>query len=222
MKAEMKEALWEAYLKQTDILEQQKEKLKELGTFFFEDVSFLYKIYPSVGEKQVNLCDEKTGIMFENEEELYILRKENKGIFLKAEKMKRLLSDMITLFEEILPLGSVVDLKKDKLSEDLDVSKVENFRIVITKRFVGAGEGCFYPYGAVLYPIGFGGTGKVISFTPALIEKVIYTGYSDEMEDAFVFKMKYKLVVEQRRKSAGFATRQELSETEEIVRKWGK
>ena len=160
--------------------------------------------------------------MFENEEELYILRKENKGIFLKAKEMKRLLSDMITLFEEILPLGSVVDLKKDKLSEDLDVSKVENFRIVITKRFVGAGEGCFYPYGAVLYPIGFGGTGKVISFTPALIEKVIYTGYSDEMEDAFVFQMKYKLVVEQRRKSAGFATRQELSETEEIVRKWGK
>lgn len=218
MRRELKETLWNEYLKQSNIPELQKKELKQLGKLFFDDVSFLYDIYPLVGEENVSRSSEETKVIFENEGALYILRKEKAGIFLKENEMKRLLSDMIVLFEDILPLGSVVDLKKDKLFEDLDVSKVENFRVVITKRFIGARVGCFYPYGAGVYPFGPVGE-KMISFTPALIERVIHTGYSDEVDEAFVFQMKKQLIVEQKRKSAGFATPQELEETAEYIRK---
>ena len=83
---------------------------------------------------------------------------------------------------------------------------------------MGAKAGCFYPYGAVIYPIGLA-EGKVISFTPALIERVVYTGYSDEVDEEFIFQMKQLLIIQQRRKSVGFATKQELSEAAEMIQK---
>lgn len=215
MKRELKKTLWEAYVKKADIPRQQKSKIQQLGEYFFEDVSFLYQIYGLIGEENVCCKNGETGIIFEKEDDLYILRKESMGIFLRAEEMKCLLRDMIVLLEDILPLGSVVDLRKDKLHGD--VSKVEHFRVVITKRFLGVGEGCFYPYGAVVYPLGTGGTGKNISFTPALIERVIYEGYSDELEDVFLYQMKNKLIVEQKRMSVGFATKKELAELTDRV-----
>lgn len=214
-----KETLWNEYLKRSNIPELQKKKIRQLGELFFDDVTFLYDIYPLVGKDNVSCSNKKTNVVFENEGPLYILRKEKTGIFLKAEEMKRLISDMITLFEDILPLGSVVDLKKDKLFDGIDISNIENFRVVITKRFLGVKEGCFYPYGAVVYPVGLAG-GKMISFTPALIDRVIHVGYSDEIDEAFVFKMKHLLIVEQKRKSVGFATRQELEETARYIQRY--
>ena len=218
MPINLKETLWNEYIHQISMDDIQKIKLKTIGENFYNDVSFLYDIYPLIGEDKVSCSDKKTNVTFENEGTLYILRKEKSGIFLGAEEMKKLISDMITLFEDILPLGSVVDLKKDKLFEGMGVTEVENFRVIITKRFLGAKAGCFYPYGAVIYPIGMA-EGKVIAFTPALIARVIHTGYSDETDETFVFQMKRQLVIKERRKSAGFATKQELAETAEMIRK---
>lgn len=218
MKREQKETLWEEYLKVVDFPEQQKRKLKELGILLMERVSYLYRIY-SLLESESSFEDEETGIIYEVEEDLHILRKGNMGIVLKKDEMKRLLADMITLFEEILPLGTVVDLKKDELAKTMDVSKVQQFRVIITKRFIGTGEGCFYPYGAVLYPLGTAGYGRTISFTPSLVENIVFTGYSDEVEEAFVFQMKKHLIVEQRRKSVGFAAKQEREEFEKMMHK---
>ena len=59
----------------------------------------------------------------------------------------------------------------------------------------------------------------MISFTPALIDRVIHTGYSDETDEEFIFQMKHHLVVEQKRKSVGFATYQDMEETAEYIRK---
>lgn len=216
MKREQKQALWEEYLKVVDFPEQQKGKLKELGILLLERVSYLYKIY-SLSEEKTFLEDEETGIVYEAEEDLHILRKGNMGIFLKKEEMKCLLADMISLFEEILPLGTVVDLKKGELAKTMDVSKVQQFRVIITKRFIGVGTGCFYPYGAVVYPLGTAGNGRTISFTPSLIENIVFTGYGDEVEEEFVFQMKKHLIVEQRRKSVGFATKQEREELEKVI-----
>lgn len=141
---------------------------------------------------------------------MHILRKDGKALCFKTKEIRKLLEDMIGMFEEILPIGSVVDLKKETLSENMDVSEIKQFRAAIVKRFIGSGEGCYYPYGAVVYPVGTAGTGRLISFTPALIENLVFTGYRDEVEEYFIYRMKQELIIRQGRKSAGFATKQEL------------
>ena len=37
-----------------------------------------------------------------------------------------------------------------------------------------------------------------------MIEKVIYRGYEDELEEVFLYQMKMELIINQRRKSMGF------------------
>ena len=147
------------------------------------------------------------------EDGLYILRKEGAGIFLPEEKMKRIIIDMISIFEEILPLGTVVDLRKEKLEARLDLSGVEHFRVVIVKRFVGVGRDIYYPYAGALYPLGTTGEDKMISFSSALIEKVIHRGYSDETEEQFVGLMKREIIIGHRKKPAGFCSTEELQAT---------
>ena len=60
-----------------------------------------------------------------------------------------------------------------------------------------------------VYPLGIAGSGNVLSFTPAMIEKVIYRGYEDELEEVFLYQMKMELIINQRRKSMGFANADE-------------
>lgn len=206
MKKEYQEALWNAYIETAEVPEHQKKYLKTIGNSLMQEVPFLYRIYGLIGEQEeISECSE-IGIHFEKEGESYILRQDSSGILLKEEAMKKLIVDMIGLFEEILPLGSVVDLKKEVLAEQLDLSGVDNFRVVITKRFMGTGESCYYPYGAVIYPVGTAGQGNVFSFTPALIGKTLFRGYGDWMEDEFVYQMKLELIVRKGRKSMGFAS----------------
>lgn len=213
MRKERKAALWEEYLKEADYLKGKEEQLKTIGELFYDNVSFLYEIYPLIGTGKESREDEESGLVFETEVgDLHILRKDGKAVGLKTEEIKKLLVDMIGLFEEILPIGSIVDLKKEILSENMDVSEVEKFRVAIVKRFLGNGYGCYYPYGAVVYPLGTAGKGKLMTFTPALIENVVFNGYSDETEEYFLYLMKQELIISQGRKSAGFATKQELEE----------
>lgn len=212
MNQEWKENLWNEYITATNLSEEKRIPLKNLGNLLIKKVSFLYEVYSSIGKAKESCKEQETGIMFEAEDDKYKLKRGETEVCMRKEEMKSVLRDMIGLFQEILPLGSVVDLKKEKLSETMDVSDVKQFRVIIIKRFIGDEESVYYPYGAVLYPIGTAGAGRLISFTPALIDKIIFTGYSDEKEEAFIYQMKQELIITQRRKSAGFATKQELKE----------
>ena len=84
------------------------------------EISFLYKIYAYVLEEHEEEISERSAnnVYFEIEDNTYILRTDNGGIVLKKEAMQKLIIDMIGLFEDILPLGSVVDLKKEGIIED--------------------------------------------------------------------------------------------------------
>lgn len=213
MKKEWQEALWKEYLAESDYLKDKAEQLEEMGKPFFNNAAFLYEIYPLIGTGRESREDKESGVMFETEAgDMHILRKDGKALCFKTKEIRKLLEDMIGMFEEILPIGSIVDLKKETLSENMDVSEIKQFRVAIVKRFIGNGEGCYYPYGAVVYPVGTAGTGRLISFTPALIENLVFTGYRDEVEEYFIYRMKQELIIRQGRKSAGFATKQELEE----------
>lgn len=210
MRREWKEALWEMYLEGADYLQDKKEQVRQIGKQFFDDVSFLYEISPLIGSKGRGSEDARTGFLFgTGEDGMHFFRSGGDTVSLNAEEARTLTADMTGLFEEILPIGSIVDLKKEVLGKNMDVSQIENFRLAVVKRFMAKGERYYYPYGAAVYPVGNAGKGKLLSFTPALIEKVLFTGYSDETEEAFIFQMKQELIIRQHRMSAGFAEREE-------------
>ncbi|MBP3727306.1 MAG: DUF4176 domain-containing protein [Pseudobutyrivibrio sp.] len=92
-----------------------------------------------------------------------------------TDEFKHFLAQTITILEGILPQGTLVEL-------DLEKIKVPNpyaaqLYVVITKRFLGDENGPFYQYGGELYPTGNYGTGKIISFTPATIKRIVHMGY---------------------------------------------
>lgn len=221
IKKEYKKKLWKEYLDHRDIFaEEQKALLMEWGLLFREDVSFLSRMWECLANHGGAMEDGKTGTRYELEGEYHILRWDAAELALRERDMKILLTDMIGLFEEILPLGSVVDLKREYLRQSMELSSVKQVRMVITKRFIGGAEGCYFPYAAAIYPIGMGGLQKSFCFTPALIEKVVFTGYCDAAEEAFVYQMKHQLIVEQKRKSVGFASKEECRAMNELFGRW--
>ncbi len=92
-------------------------------------------------------------------------------------------------------------------------------RAVIVQRYVGESpEGFYYPYAATLYPTGIPGSRKLIQFTPALIDRVISRGYSDEQEEAYVYLMKQELLLERKLHSMAFATKEKIKKYEEFLK----
>lgn len=216
-KKQYKKKLWSEYLDTVEFPQEVKNIAMEIGELFIDDVNFLYTVRKAVLNGGGAIEDEKTHMVYETEGEYHILKHGNLELALRQADMSKLLADMIDIFEDILPLGSVVDLKKDFLSPKIDLSKVEMVRVVIAKRFLGGESGCYYPYAAVIYPIGMGGQNSYICFSSALINKVIHEGYCDALENEFIYQMKKKLVVKEHRKSMGFADATECKEMERIL-----
>lgn len=217
-KKQYKERLWKDYLDSREDLQQElKAQASVVGELFTDDVSYLYMVRKCVLRGGGAIEDEATQVQYEAEGEYHILRYESTELALRQNEMAVLLADMIDIFEDILPLGSVVDLNKAFLSRNMNLSGVENMRMVITKRFIGGETGCYYPYAAVVYPIGMGGEDKSFCFSAALIERVVHMGYSDSTEDAFIYGMKDRLIVKEHRRSMGFATEEESKEMARLL-----
>lgn len=123
------------------------------------------------------------------------------------------------MLEDIFPLGTVVKLKsiftKDIFNETTDGDKV---MFIITKRFLSASNNPYYfTYAAVPYPVGELENGKIINFTSQAIDKVIYKGFSDIQEEAYISVMKNEMIIKKRMKSINFASEEERSEFMELI-----
>ena len=154
--------------------------------------------------------DERLELEYEKDGEDYFLRYQGEEWLFEREELKDFLEYLISIFEEVLPLGSVVDLKKEFLEETIPLKDVERVRVVIVQRYVGESpEGFYYPYAGTLYPTGIPGSRRLIEFTPSLIENVVRHSYSDEQEDAYVYLMKRELMLERKLHSMGFADKKE-------------
>jgi len=176
--------LWEEYVSQVPFLEdiQKKDWIKLGEKILGGEVSYLYELYREV----------------QTQEDLH-----------KAE-IRTLLEAMIGIFEEVLPLGSVVDLRKEYLKGTIPSEDVERVRVVIVKRYVKESpEGFYYPYAGTIYPTGIPGTETLLLFTPAMIEQVVSRGYSDEQEEAYLYLMKRELFLERKLRSIGFGNKEE-------------
>ena len=209
---ECKLALWKEFVEKAPYIDGvRKEGCMHLGELFLNgDVAFLYEMYYALMEQERFRIEEKLELEYEKDGADYLLRYQGEEWCFNYEQMKEFLERMTGIFEDVLPLGSVVELKMDFLKKTLPLDDVEYVRVVIVQRYVDESpEGFYYPYAGALYPVGNPGTAKLLEFTPSLIEKIVSKGYSDEQEEAYVFLMKKELMLERGLHSMGFADKEQ-------------
>ena len=133
----------------------------------------------------------------------------NKELQIGNEDFFLLLSLVSDIFLSVLPLGSVVSLKKDALKK-MGLPEDYSPEVVIVDRYLAVPNvGIYFPYSGAVYPLGSFGVERKIFFGPQLIEKVVFPGYSDRREKPFRALMKEEYILKKRLHSMSFASRQE-------------
>ncbi|MCP1103081.1 hypothetical protein M2454_002440 [Aequitasia blattaphilus] len=203
--------------------ELERGILKEIGERYSENIGTLLKIYEAFVEKDRFYEDEGNHIRYEREGEDYYLIIEDQEVAFAEESFRHMLVTMLDIMEDTLPLGTVVDLRKEIYQAAPDINKVDHIRMVITHRFLGEeGKHYYFPYGAVVYPTGMLGQAEIMYFTRAAVQQIVRKGYRDEEEDGFVYLMKQDLILNQGKSSFGYAQKEEIEAFNRKVKKEGR
>lgn len=205
-------SLWKEYMETTSYIpEAEWDIMGSIAGCYVDDTEFLFRIYEGFMEGERFLSDEENEIFYEREGSDYTLRIKEEECVFAEEDFRQILISMLDLLEDTLPLGSVVDLKKDAYRGTAELEEVEHIRMVVTYRFLGKEEDSHYfPYAGVVYPTGMLGQQEVLYFTRPLVEQIVQEGYRSEEEDAYVYLMKQELVIEKGKHSFGYATKEEI------------
>ena len=217
---EYKLNLWKEFMeKDAEITKMEKEVLGEIAAQYKEDTSFLMNVYKCFIENGQFLMDEDKQVSYEKRQEWYMLSNGDQKICLEKEQFRKILISMLDILEDTLPLGTVVDLKKDIYKATPEMPEVETIRMVITHRFLGREEDTYYyPYGGIVYPTGMLGRKEILYFTRSAVERVMQRGYQDEQEEVFVYLMKKDLIIDGGGNSLGYATREEIEKRNRAFR----
>jgi len=212
--------LWKEFMEKTEYIpDRLHETMGMIAGIYVDDTSFLFKVYEAFVEQERFLEDEENEMTYERDGEDYILKYEGKECVFDKKEFKKVLTSMLDLLEETLPLGTVVDLRKDAYENVVELDGVEEIRMVVTYRFLGDIEqGYYFPYAGVVYPTGMLGQAEVLYFTRPLVENIVREGYRDEKEDAYVYLMKREMIVEKGANTYGYATPEEIESFNEKVK----
>ena len=212
-KTEMNNRLIKEWMKKYTSLEQgQIDMLLDLKMKIKENLSFLYDMNKIIVQGQGNIVESSIGAEFICNNGMCRLQTDYGSLVLDNVLFRKILAAFIDVYEDIYPLGTVVDLNKKYYKDILPVDEVEHIRVVINYRFIPCSENMYIPYMGNIYPIGNSGlNANGIHFTPKTIERVVHMGYIDEEEIAFLFQRKYEMLIENNMHSTGFATSEEMT-----------
>lgn len=178
----------------------------------------LYAIYESLWkqEKKLYTVDSKYALMIT--EEGSWLTDGNGRVEHSTEDWKKIIAKGIAFLEELLPLGSVVELKKEYMEGQIPALKeAGKVRLVITERYLSLTGNSYFPYAGVPYPIGTFGEAQRLMFSPALIEAVLSRGFSDEQEEEYQFLMKREYLLEKNMDMCGFEAEEERAVMKQLM-----
>lgn len=204
-KVEFVSLLLEKYF--ADKRKMQKEQcdfLHRLALDYKKNHSYFMKLYLAIHNEKNQIIDPIRKLSVKSEDCNSIIKYKDVEMNFERKELLEVAGDLVELTETILPLGSLVQLKKEYFEELLQNSSVEKLWVVITHRFLRTEAGTYYTYGGVVYPVSNFNAQELIQFTPGLIDRTIQKGYRDEQDDAYVYLMKSELILEKGMKSAGF------------------
>ena len=164
-----------------------------------------------IGEGVLDL--KKYNIYFECRDGQCLLNTLYGKMYMESMKFRTIIATFIETYEPIYPIGTVLQLKKEAFNNVLDISKIDDLKVVIAHRFVPINDNRYIPYIGFIYPIGpTGEENDALHFTAPAIEKVIHMGYSDEQEDAYIFNLKSTAISKLNMHSVAFMTREEMKD----------
>lgn len=183
-----------------------------------KDIRQLYRIYESLWKQENEVCAVDEGYEFHVSPERIWLCARGEEVAHTAQEWKRIIGKGISFLEELLPLGSVVELQKEFLEEKMPSLKDAGKAVlVITERYLSLTGHSYFPYAGVPYPTGtFDGTSRML-FSPALIKEVLHTGYQEKQEQAYQYRMKREYLLEKDMDMCGFETAEERKEIQRIM-----
>lgn len=210
-KKEMNNRLIEAWLeKYTSLEKNQIGMLMEIKDTIKEDLTLFYEMNRIIVQGEGQLSYDELEFVCNNGG--CGIQTKKGQIVLDNDSFRRIIAAFIDVYEDIYPLGTVVDLDKKYFKDMLPVDEVEHIRVVINYRFIPCSEDMYIPYMGNIYPIGNAGINtNGLHFSPKAIEKVVHMGFIDEEEIAFLFQRKYELILENNMHSSGFATKEEAN-----------
>lgn len=169
----------------------------------------LYKVYDYINTKEEKFnngeLDIRKGI------NKYYIGFNNTLIEIEENDIKKVIAGIIDILEEVLPIGTVVLLKHEfikKMCKDNEVKEVPRF--IINKRFLSKeGSSTYFNYSVVPYPTGEIAENNNLYVTTNAIDKVIYRGYSDVSDEAYIYIMKNEMILNKKMHSISFASEEE-------------
>ncbi len=195
-----------------------KNNINKLGiNLYGGDLNELY----SINECLVNDKEyyESKLVSFSKEDDIYKLTIKDYSISLIYSQIKEIITGLIDILDDILPLGTVVKLKKEYLHKFINNNEIEEAEVVIVNRFIFKnGINAYFPYAGVVYPIGFVGNSNAIQFSSALIDEVVHRGYSDEKDEVYTYLLKNELILDKKMRSFGFASKEEREKYNELIK----
>ncbi|MBE6047605.1 MAG: DUF4176 domain-containing protein [Clostridium sp.] len=198
--------------------EDDKKSINKLGVNLYGgDLKQLYEINECLVNGTEDYKDRLVSYKKENDKYKLIIK--DYILELSFEEIKEIVIGLIDILDDILPLGTVVKLKKEYIHKFLNNNEIEEAEVVIVNRFIFKNEiNAYFPYAGVIYPLGFVGSSNAIQFSSALIDDVIHRGYSDEKDDVYTFLLKNELIIDKKMHSFGFASEEERNKYNELIK----
>lgn len=198
------------YIDKLDFLNNDDKAMSlKLGLLYKNQINRLYRIYDFLNSEEKEFID--NNIKFEKQDSNLCLNIKGKTMIISIKNFKNLLEGSIDILEDILPIGTIIELK-NKFIKSLykDTKFKENPKFIIIRRFLSKeGSLAYFPYAAVPYPTGELNDRNNIYLTSQAIEKVVYKGFSDEKDLAFICVMKSEMIFRKNMKSISFSSEEE-------------
>ena len=198
------------YIDKLDFLTNDDKAISlKVGLLYKNQINELYRIYDFINSEEKEFID--NNINLEKKDNNLCINIKGKNIVISINNFTNILEGSTDILEDILPIGTVIELKSQFIKTLYGETQFkENPKFIITRRFLSKEGGLFYfPYAAVPYPTGELSDENNIYLTSQAIEKVIYKGFSDEKDLAFICVMKSEMIFKKNMKSISFSSEEE-------------
>lgn len=206
--------------------QDRETELHRWLVYYKDDPSFLNQVYRLICSSSLadsmdethSINDDARGFSYQVVKDELIVRASEQEASVPVQDAASALQIMIDACESYLPLGSIVDLDKDLLSGAVEPASMGNFRVVISQRMAAVpGVPLYFNYGATVYPVGTFKGCRSIYFTPDLIKDVIYVGFSDDTEKAYIAALKTELLFKRNLSSYTFGIKEDRKRARDEV-----
>jgi hypothetical protein len=214
----MNDVLFEEWVKNNGPFTSEEGKIfTDLKRIIGSDLSLLYQMNKMIVRGEGQVLDNNQGINFICQNDMAMLKTNYGHIELHSEEFRRTIAALVDIYEDVYPLGSVVELRKEVFKDILPIDEIEDLYVVITYRYVPYTENSYVQYVGSLYPVGnLGAIKNDLHFNHKTVKRVLQRGYSDVKEIAYLYQVKKNLIVEENFHSTGFITSEDKRKLEQV------